>query len=496
LLKTVPAIGGNAKNLAPVTNGRGGTWNREDVILFTPDYFTVIQRISAAGGNPTDATTLDLSRGDRTHRFPSFLPDGRHFLFMSQDTRTTYSRSTLQIGSLDPSDREFPKVLFETDSNVVYSQGYLLYLRGGALVARPFDLDRLMLTGDPQPIVNGVLDVRITSCGVFSVAENGLLVYQTGSAPSDHVSLVWVDQNGHELGTVAADAGAAQSLTLSPNGRKAILSVRSPTNRGSDLWVYDLTSGEKDPLTTTDGMKRVNVWTTDSEVVIFQSPRNGTSGTFDLFVKPVNGGRPDSLYTDSQDKIPTSLSPDGQFLMYATPSPETRLYSDLWVRKIEKIDNSLRAEAHQNPVAFMRSAPYRVYFGQFSPDGLWVTYESDVGRLGMEIYAVPFPDQNPNKRVRVSRDGGTWARWRPDGHQILYVSPDGHLSSVDVTSTATTLDRHGWHELPVTFMSSNVGPTYDVARDGQLLMLRPASSQKATEPLTLYQNWMAGLKKR
>ena len=173
-----------------IVNGRGGSWSKDDVILFTPDYFAQIKRVSARGGEVTDATVLDHTRGERTNRFPWFLPDGKHFLYTAQRPIGFYNRSTVRLGSLDSLTSQ---ILFDADSNVMYANGFLLYIRENTstLVAEAFDLEKLQGTGQPLTVAERVGTVRLTSCGVFTVSSNGRLVYQTGP---NALPLTWVDR--------------------------------------------------------------------------------------------------------------------------------------------------------------------------------------------------------------------------------------------------------------------------------------------------------------
>ena len=192
-LKKIALADGTVNQITSgIINGRGGSWSRDDVVLFTPDYYAPIKKVSAGGGEVTDATVLDRTRGERTNRFPWFLPDGRHFLYTAQRPVGFYNRSTVRLGSLDSLTSQ---VLFDADSNVMYSSGFLLYIRENTstLVAEPFNPEKLQRTGQPLTVAEGVGNIRLTSCGVFTVSSNGRLVYQTGL---DAPPFAWVDRQG------------------------------------------------------------------------------------------------------------------------------------------------------------------------------------------------------------------------------------------------------------------------------------------------------------
>ena len=193
-LKKIEVAGGPPSTLCNALNGFGGAWNRDDVIIFAPDNRTGLSRVSAAGGEPSPVTTLDSSRQESTHRFPQFLPDGRHFLYFARSIQP--ENSAIYVSSIDQPQA---KRIISTDTNVAYAPpGYLLFTRYTALMAQAFDVASLALTGAPFPVAEQVGRLRSNGEAYFSVSETGVLVYQSGDAGK--TQLVWFDRSGKQLG--------------------------------------------------------------------------------------------------------------------------------------------------------------------------------------------------------------------------------------------------------------------------------------------------------
>jgi Tol biopolymer transport system component len=485
-LKRIPAAGGISTPLADVTNGRGGTWSADDVILFTPSYFSPILKVSANGGATTPVSTLDQTRSETSNRFPWFLPDGRHFLYTAQDTNVVDEGSTIRLASLDSKDS---RVLMESDSNVVYSQGYLLYLRAksSTLVAQPFDAKTLTVTGEPLTLVENVRSVRFTSCGVFSVSTNGLLIHQSGAADVDR-RLTWVDRAGKPIRTAGDPIrSTVGSFHLSLDQKQLSLSLQSGTTKGSEIWIQDMTRNVRTPLTSSARVKRAAVWSPDGQMVVFDGRRDGQVGPQNLYRSLSNGGRPEELlYADDTNKNPTSWSPDGKLLLYTAGGGAAG--TDVLV-----LPDPLGPPGPRKPFGFLTSR-FSESSAQFSPDGRSVAYSSNEPERA-EIWVTPFP--GPGKKLRISTAGGISPRWRFDGREIFYVAPGGRLMAAEMEGTGNTMDVVKVQPL---FSGVWIGAgtyTYDVARDGQsFLVASSRGSSSPTEPLTLVQNWTAGLARK
>jgi len=462
-LKRIDISGGPPQTLADAPAGRGGTWSADGVIVFTPTNASPLLRVSAAGGTSSPVTKVD--EGGSSHRAPWFLPDGRHFLY--ERSGGTASHITIHVGSLDS---QVDQAVGEADSNALYFDGHLLFLRQNTLMTQPFDTNRRATTGDAVPIAE---DIQHTfnpgAVGCFSVSSAGLLAYQTGTAGGD-VQLTWFDRKGKPLGTLGEPANIGD-IEFSPD-RKSL----ATRNSDMDLWIYDVARGIRSRFTFGPHAGSYVVWSPDGGTVIFNSNRKGP---YDMYRKTSDGaGAEELLYADNFAKNPTSWSPDGKFLLYSVSAPKTGL--DLWV---------LPMTGEPKPFPFLRT-DFNETSGRFSPDGRWVAYQSEESQR-FEVYVAPFP--GPGGKRQISTGGGSFPRWRQDGREIFYVDPGARLMAAEVNVKGGALEVGAVRPLfgPI---QTGYFYLYDVSADGQRI-LAAVASQQASEPVTLVQNWTAALKK-
>jgi len=468
-LMRIDLAGGPPVTLTDAPNFRGATWNSQGVILYTPNSVGPILRIAAAGGPSAPATTLDPARKETSHRFPWFLPDGRHFLYSSVVSNT--NDATIYIGSLDSRDTQ---IVLQANSNAVYASGYLLFLRENTLMAQPFDAKRLTASGDAAAVASQIADNSGNAVGFFTASENGTLVFQSGS--QDLQTLTWLDRTGKRVGTVG-EPGLLSRTFLSPDGKHATVSALDRTSRNNDLWIYDLARNLRTRFTFDPANELEGVWSPNGSEIVFSSNRKGH---FDIYRKLASGeGGEELLYADGLSKYPTSWSPDGKFVMYYATGDSTTGY-DLWI---------LPLTGDRKPFPFLRTG-FNELLGQFSPDGHWVAYTSDEsGRY--ETYVAAFP--GPGGKRQASSAGGFVPRWRADGKELFYVALDGRLMSAELALKGTALELGGVRALFGPLPSN--GYQYDVSPDGQRILAVVSSEQTALAPLTMAQNWPAGLKK-
>ncbi len=474
-LKKVEASGGPPLTLCDAPQGRGGTWNRDGVIVFTPDVSSPLFRVSAAGGEATPITQLDQSHHETTHRWPYFLPDGRHFVYLARGpaSASESEANAIYVASLDSKER---KLVLHASSNAAYAPGYLLFVRETTLMVQPFDAKRLQLTGDAFPIAEQIQFDPPISRGVFSVSENGILAYQTGSAQTGS-QLLWFDRSGKQIGALG-DASALQfSPRISPDRQRVAVELFEPHSRNLDVWVYDVARGMRTRFTFDPAFDRRPVWSPDGSRIIFASNRKGHQ---DLYQKASSGAANEELLFESNlDKSPTSWSSDGRFLVYhSTGDPNTKL--DLWV---------LPLVGDRKPIPFLRT-PFEEWDGQFSPDGRWIAYASNESGRD-EIYAAPFP--GPGGKFQLSTSGGTLPRWRRDGKELFYLSLDNKLMAAEVKEKGSTLEVGAVRALFET-RPQRPGFVYDVSPDGQRFLIATTFSEKNSLPVALVVNWTAGLR--
>jgi serine/threonine protein kinase len=481
-LKRIDASGGPVQTLADAPNGRGGTWNRDGVILYAPGVTTALYRVAAGGGEAALATKLMPQQG--SHRLPSFLPDGRHFLYLVQGTST--ERVGIFLGTLDSNESTR---LLAAETNALYStSGDLLYVRQGTLFRQPFDARKLVLTGDPIAVTEHIA-VSIANVGVFSVSENNVLTYRTGPTMSGNMQLAWFDRMGNLVETFGAGAlGRYQGVDVSPDGKR--VAVHRHDDNGGDIWLIESARKETMSRFTFDATQDNSspVWSPDGSRIAFGSLRNGKWG---IYQKSANGTGGEELLVESDlPVVPMCWSPDGRFIVYTLRDPKTG--SDVWVLPL----------GDKKPVPFLQS-PFNELDPQISPNGKWILYTSDeTGRN--EIYVRPFP--TGEGKWQISSKGGWYPRWRRDGKELFYLETNPsprNVISVKVNSAGPTFEYGD----PAALFDSHYGNAghaspYEALRvspDGQRFLIpRPEDSDgqaTGSAPITVVLNWTAGLKK-
>jgi Tol biopolymer transport system component len=474
-LKKLELSGGPAQSICDAPSGRGGTWNKEGVIVFTPTASSGIglYRIPASGGTPTQASKLDTSRGELSHRWPMFLPDGRHYLYMATNFFGQKGVDAIFVGSLDSDEKRF---IVEADGNAAYAApGYLLFYRDRTLLAQRFDLKRFALTGEPMTILTDIQYQAQVRRAVFATSESGLLVAQSGSGVALS-QLFWFDRKGVQISAVGKPE-VYSNVSLAPNGKGVAVSKTDTASLNADIWTYDLQRGSAKRLTFNRLASTVPIWSPDAARLVFSSPRNSARN---LYMKNSDGSQEEKLIvqgTFAGNNFPNDWSRDGKYILYARDA-------DLWFLTIPELRSTL----------FLK-APSIVRNGQFSPDGKWVAYASnETGKW--EIYVTSFPEARG--KWQVSSGGGEQPRWRGDGKELFYLSSDAKMMAVPVT-TGASFDAG----TPVAlFQATPRQPVplydlfaYDVSRDGQRFLILTQLEQAETTPMSVILNWSAKLNK-
>jgi serine/threonine protein kinase len=472
-LKRVDAAGGPPLALCDAPVGKGGTWNQDDVILFAPSFNGPIHRVPAAGGESVAVTEVDSKGGQNSHRFPHFLPDGRHYLYFARAAVATGGDGTGSAVYLASLDGEPARELFRCQSQAIYASGHLLFLRESALMARPFDTERLEFTGDAFPIVEHVNFLPAASRGIFDASRNGVLVYLAGAAtPGGQIE--WVDRTGKTLSTLG-DRATYTSPTISPDGKRIAVEVTDPRNATWDIWVYDVSRGVRTRFTF--GPSALNgepVWSPDGTRLVYRSDRGIKAN---LYVKSFAGSGTDELVLDTDHpKDPVDWSPDGKYILYTEYTNDTK--ADVWV---------LPTGGDAKPFPFLQTE-FLEMNPHFSPDGKWIAYASDEsGRF--EVYVAPFP--GPGRKWQISSNGGLDPRWRDDGRELFFQSTSNEVMSAELDYNGGTLIVGA--DTPLFDFAG--GGEYDVAGDGQKFLI-VRDYDKVTTPLTLVLNWQKELEGR
>ena len=488
-LKKIDPSGGPPLTLCDTAEDvRGGAWGRDGVIVFAPGasvatrLATGLQKVSASGGAPTAATVL--SEGEAAPVEPTFLPDGRHFLYRAVKLGEAGAGGVF-VASLDSSERTF--LVNATSLNVALSEGHLLFLRETTLMAQAFDTRGLRLTGEATPVVEHIQSLGSPPFGVFA-ASDAVLVYRIASASADS-QLTWFDRTGKAVASLG-DRAKYGDVELSPDGTRAAISLLDSSLGTRDLWVVDVARGVKTRLTSDRAEENTPIWSPEGARIVFDSSRQGP---LELYEKASNGlGTEKVMLVDRRNKFPASWSPDGRFILYMVDDGEPSRW-DLWI---------LPLFGDQKPFPFLQTSSNEVQ-GQFSPDGRWVMFSSnESGRY--EVYVAPFP--GPGATRQISFGGGMWPRWRHDGHEVFYLAPDGKLMSNEISAHGSTFDAGPARPLFDAHPRTVRWP-YGVSPDGQRFLVNTSVEQTPqanvpysvslvdSTPLTLVVDWMAGVKK-
>jgi Tol biopolymer transport system component len=473
-LKRVDAGGGSAIVVSDGVDGVGGSWGRAGVILVGQAGGPLLQ-VPASGGSPKPVTRLDASLHETSHRYPFFLPDGRHFLYLALNLAGAPDDKANQVcaGALDSPDvrRLLPGV-----SSPVYASGRLLLARDRNLVAQRFDPGRLEVGGEPETLAEQVgISGGYFKHGQFSASGSGALVYADG-APVPR-RLQWLDRSGRQVGVVGEPALQGDPR-ISRDGGRATVQIFEPNINAPELWIVDLARGARTRLTSGPSQNSNAVWSPDGSRIAFSSDRSHQA---DLYEKAADGSLAERALLEGEgQRTAADWSPDGRFLLYWDRETGGQRRVGL---------SALPLSGERKPLTILERTTRQEFVARLSPDGRWLAYATDdTGRA--EVFVTSFPA--PAEKWQVSTDGGTMPRWRRDGRELFYVSLDGRLMSVDVPAGPTI--RSGVPRLLFETLSPAMTATdfYDVSSDGQrFLMTLPAD--QATRPLSVIVNWTAGL---
>jgi serine/threonine protein kinase len=444
----------------------GGCWESADFILFTPNPNTGIARVSADGGSPQFVTTSDVEKGEDGHHFPKMLPGGKAMIFTIRE-RGGWDKTAVAVHSFETGEQ---RVLLKQGNSAHYaSTGHLVYGWAGMLLAVPFDLEQLTVTGPPVQIVEGV----ITRTGSeFGVSDEGSLVYLPGQEMADR-KLVWVDQKGL-VEPLAANLRSYYYPRLSPNGRLLATILHSDAGN-SDVYVYELDRSAWTRLTVNPDGDWNPVWTPDGERITYCSVRSTAPN---LYWKPVDGGPAEGgpVLTRKYAQFPTSWSPDGKFLAFTDEHQETKF--DVML---------LPAEGEREPQPFA-CTEHNETAAMFSPDGRLIAYQSDEsGRY--EIYIRHFGSQG--RRWTISTEGGTEPVWARDEQKMkLYYRNGDKMMVVDIKTEPDFAPSQPKLLFEERFNAGRLAADYDVTADGRFLMIQETPSTQIHVVL----NWFEELK--
>jgi eukaryotic-like serine/threonine-protein kinase len=474
-LKKVDASGGPALTICDVRDARGGSWGKDDIIVFAPSPADPLYTVPAAGGAPTRLTTLDTVLHEVTHRFPWFLPDGKHFLYFARIGNGS-EHDAISIGSIDGSP---PKKLLNARSNAVFADGYIIFVRELALMAQPFDPAKLELSGNAVPIAEQVRFNQNWNRGSFSVSQNGILIYEGGGGGALN-QLAILDRTGKDVAIMKGTQSVFEGA-FSPDGGRIAYSSVDQQQRNEDIWVYDIARGISTRLTFDPATETDPVWSPDGKKIVFSSDRKGNAT---LFMKNADGtGSEEQLFESKADMFPTSWSRDGKYLAYVDYTPKNTK-RDLWIYPIG---------GDKKPFPFLASE-FIDDEPRFSHDGKWIVYNS--GESGQsEDYVRPFPGPGGKWQVSTTGDGGSRSYWRGDDKEIYYIAGDGKMMAAEVNQSGGTFSVGNVAPLFDAF-SNGVVYILDVSSDGRKFLVVYNALEKTSNRITLVTNWNTELAKK
>ncbi len=471
--------GGAAQTICDAEVGLGGTWNRDGTIVFAPSATSPLFQVPASGGTPTPVTKLDTARHEVAHRYPSFLPDGRHFLYAAQNLggSSDEDASAILVGSLDGSSA---KAIVPAFSVAAYSAGQLLYVREDSLLAQRFDLNRFVLVGDPVTIALRVSDTDEWSGSyAFAASEQTLAL---GPWITDPQRLVWFDRSGKTLGSIG-EPGLFLAVRLSPDGRRVATNVWNEAKNTGEIWVYETASGTGGRFVFGSMNNFGPTWSPDGSRLFFGSDRKKAPRQADIWFKAADGSVEEPYVKSVDSMIPEDWSRDGAYLATEKIPLHGKRNNEVWILKSADLE-------HQ--VAFATEATTQTA-ARFSPDGKWIAFDSNESGT-FEVYVRPFP--GPGGKWKVSTAGGQFPRWRSDGKEMFYAGLDNRIMAVPVTFTPGF--QAGTPEPLFAAHPGNPGVPadfFDVTADGQRFLVATAPEGAGSPPLNLLVNWTALLKK-
>ncbi|HUF46970.1 MAG TPA: protein kinase [Vicinamibacterales bacterium] len=470
LLK-VPVAGGAVVTVGAAPGGARGTWLPGDTIAYSTGAGRNILRVPAAGGDPAEVTRIDAAAGHLSYDSPAALPDGRHALV------TIVMADRQQVGVLDLTTGGVVPLVEGRQPQFV-ATGHLIFVRGSALWAAPFDATTRELRAEPVSMIEGLELGTLNRTVHVSAAADGTLVYMPQRTGLGLRTPVWVDLDGTEA-VVPVDGRVYTRASLSPDQTRLALAVADPENR--DIWIYELARGAMTRLTTDPATDTAPIWSPDSRMIAFRSEREGGG----VFIAPADGSGETRRLTSSDGPerpahTPYAFTPDGTAVLFT----ELRSYTDQGI--------GLATLGDEPTVRMLIDGPYAETRPALSSDGNWLAYQSDeTGRF--EVYVRPFPDVDTS-RTRISVNGGSSPRWGPDGRAIVF-----HDGTAMIEVLVSPGQPFGVGESRRLFEASRyserLGPLYDLSPDGRrFLFLREGGPDGETgrrSDLRLIQRWTA-----
>lgn len=467
-LKKIDLRGGSPRVLAEATSGRGGSWGPDDTILFAPSIRSSIHRVPASGGAAAPVTKFDPEK-ETTHRWPQFLPGGKHFVYLSRKKVEGQRHiGRLVLGAMDSDES---RVILEDSTNAVYiDPGYLVFGRSGDLLARPFDAGSLEFTGEEIPVTAEKSSFwEAKNFVVFTASSNGTIVYLPESAFQSE--LRWFDRTGRPLGTIGEQDFYSDPRLSRDGTRVAFVRGKSQSGR-RDVWIHDLEYGREMRLTFESGEYNSPRWSPDGSRVAFVCRPQSVQ---DLCAKSVGDASSMEVIHESGNWNGTgSFTPDGAGLLFSEQDPQTA--NDVWI---------LDTETGESRV--LLRTPFTEASAEVSPDGKWFLYTSDeTGRL--EVYARE--TKEASQQWQLSTEGGLEPRWRADGREAYFVTPDGTVMAVAIQTQPAFRAASPKALFQIPEAGDEREPLFaDVTPDGERFLVNLPVESRASASFHAIFNW-------
>jgi Tol biopolymer transport system component len=467
-LKKISVQGGAAVTLCDAPNGRGGSWGEDGTIVFTPAVRVPLAKVSSAGGMPQPLTTLDKQAGEITQRWPQVLPDGKAVLFTSTTHGTYYEDAEIVVYSMASGQR---KTVQRDGFHARYlPSGHLVYMHEGTLFAVPFDLKRLEVTGQPAPMLEGVVTAPGNGGAQFSFSETGNLVYLAGRSGGQNVSIYWMDHDG-KFTPLRETPGEYRNLAFSPDGKRLALEIFDGKRR--DIWLYEWERDTLTRLTFASEINRNPVWTPDGQRIVYSSQEKG--GAIALWwIRADGSGNAQRLAESKTTQAEGSWSPDGKVLAFTQQNPDTNF--DIMTLPIEGNEKVGWKPGEVKP--FVNST-FIEWEPAFSPDGRLLAYASSESG-NFEVYVRPFP--GPGGKWQVSTGGGFFPKWSRNGKELFYRTTESKIMVVTYTLSGDSF-RADKPQLwsPGQFTDLGLGfSNFDLHPDGRRFAVLKAPSTEQT----------------
>jgi len=465
MLSKIAIAGGEPERICEVKTARGGTWNRDGIILLAPSSNSGIHRVSANGGEPVAITQPDSAHGETGHRFPYFLPDGHHFLFTSVPPGAD-GKFGLYVGSLDGGP---PQLVQRVESGAIYSDpGWLLTTRNNALVAQRFDAGTRRIRGEPIPLRDGPSRSQFAGAPAVSASRTGALVYVTDILPMQ--AMLWMDLAGRQTPIPGFADGPFFAVIISPDGRRALLDGISDDHKGF-ISLADLERGTVSRLTPPTENASGAAWSPDGRRFAYQ---NGSTA---MVVRSlVDGSSRNYLVSDQAYKSLAGWSHDGRFLVFDRLDAASKW--DVWL---------LPLEGDGTPQAIVRSAANEQQ-ARLSPDGRWIAFTSDETGVP-EIYVRAVG--SAGLKYQVTTGGGVAWYWSRDGRSLIFSRTDQPRVLFQAAVRASDEFSLGPPRVLVQ-LPEEMSYMYPAPDEKRFLLLRSAE-KPPPQTFTVLQNWQAAL---